>query len=85
MELIPPRSFKENLLYRAEVRKWAMRSEKNREWLMEKCRDDFFFWVETFCYLYEPRPEKGKPKVIPFIPWEHQREPFQIIIDCLGS
>jgi len=84
MELIPPRSFKENLLYRAEVRKWAMRSEKNREWLMEKCRDDFFFWVETFCYLYEPRPEKGKPKVIPFIPWEHQREPFQIIIDCLG-
>jgi hypothetical protein len=83
-KLVPPLTFKENIEYRVAVRRWAAKSPANRRWLMEKCKEDFFFWLETFAWIYEPRPVKGKPKVIPFIPWEHQREPIQVIIDNLG-
>jgi hypothetical protein len=82
--LTAPQSLKDNIKYRMDIRKWALQSEANRRWLIDKCSEDFFFWLETFCWIYEPRPEKDRPKQIPFIPWEHQREPIQKVVDNLG-
>ena len=82
--LVPPRTLRENIEYRVAVRRWALKSPVNRAWLMERCKEDFFFFVETFCWLYEPRPDEEADKEIPFIPWDHQREPIQTIIDNLG-
>lgn len=84
-DLIPPRTFKENIQYRYDVRKWALESKANRNWLIKKCREDFFFFCETFLFLYEPRPDAGGlPNIIPFIPWDHQRPAMQTILDNLG-
>ena len=82
--LTPPRSLKENLEYRHFIRQWAIKSKANREWLMERCRNDFIFFLETFCWIYEPRPESGRPEVIPFIPWTHQRPAIEEILLHLG-
>jgi len=80
-----PRKFRQNIQYRKEIRAWAMKSQANRDWLMEKCRKDFVFFIETFCWLIEPRPdESGKPQVIPFIPWTHQRPTIDAIVKNLG-
>lgn len=82
--LVPPRSFKENVRYRHAVRKWALKSKHNRNWLMKRCAQDFFFFCETFLWIYEPRPEQGRPNVIPFIPWDHQRPAMSVVIENLG-
>lgn len=82
--LAPPRSFRENVNYRMVIRRWAAKSKTNRDWLMKRCAEDFFFWLETFCWIFEPRPEAGRPQVIPFIPWDHQRPVMQLIVENLG-
>jgi hypothetical protein len=51
---------------------------------MNLCRDDVFFFFEAFLWLYEPRAPKGEPKVIPFIPWTHQRQTIKTIEDNCG-
>jgi hypothetical protein len=84
VRLIPPRSLRENVRYRIAVRRWALKSKANRDWLMKKCAQDFFFFCETFLWIYEPRPEEGKPNVIPFIPWDHQRPAMTVVIENLG-
>jgi hypothetical protein len=63
---------------------WALKSERNREYLRRRCKEDFFFFLETFAWLYEPRPEPGKSKVIPFIPWIHQRPVMRAFVKNLG-
>lgn len=73
MNLTPPQDPIANVLYRQQVRKWALKHKRNRDWLLKKCADDWFFWCETFAWLYEPRPEPGRKNVIPFIPWTHQK------------
>lgn len=83
-DLKPPREPVANLIYRKKLREWAVKSPKNRDWLLDKCKNEFFFFVESFCWLYEPRPEKNRPLVIPFIPWDHQYAPMRTILENLG-
>lgn len=84
MSLTPPREPVANVLYRQEVRKWALQSKANRKYLRDRCSEDWFFFAETFLWLFEPRPEKGRSNIIPFIPWDHQRPEIQKILDGLG-
>ncbi len=84
VRLLPTRSPRENVAYRIAVRRWALKSKANRDWLMKKCAQDFFFFCETFLWIYEPRPEEGKPNVIPFIPWDHQRPAMTVVVENLG-
>jgi len=51
---------------------------------MKRCRSDFFFFLETFAWLLEPRPEPGKSSIFPFIPWIHQRPVMRSILRNLG-
>jgi hypothetical protein len=82
--LVVPRQFRPNLAYREAIRLWALKSKANRDWLMERCKNDFFFFLESFCWIFEPRPEPGRPQVIPFIPWDHQRPIIVTILEHLG-
>lgn len=80
----PPAEPVANIQYRKELRKWALLSSRNRQWLLDRCGDDFFFWLESFAFLFEPRPAKDKAKILPFLPWPKQYEVMQTIIDNLG-
>jgi hypothetical protein len=82
--LIPPEQPVANVQYRQDVRKWALESQRNRDWLMDACRDDYMFWLKTFAFLYEPRPEKGRNPILPFIPWSSQIPLITAIRDNLG-
>jgi hypothetical protein len=84
VQLTPPKEPVKNVEYRKALRRWAIKSSVNREWLMEKCRTDFFFWLESFAWIFEPRPDKGRNSVIPFIPWVSQVPVFNTIREHLG-
>jgi len=85
VDLKPPEQQIANIQYRKAIRKWALRSPQNRDWLMKKSRDDFFFWIKTFCWLMEPRPEEGRKPVFAFIPWSMQYPFFQCLLDNYGK
>lgn len=84
-----PRTFRENIAYRVRMRERAVCDTGFRRALIQACRDDVLFFFSAFCWLYEPRPRKGAngrelPKMIPFIPWEHQIPAVQHMVASLG-
>lgn len=52
---------------------------QNNVWHM--CRMDTFFFLNTFAWLYEPRP---RPRILPFVLWPHQEPALATMERCLG-
>ena len=44
------------------------------------CAEDPFFYVNTFCWTYDPRKPR---KSMPFILWEFQQEALKEILSCV--
>lgn len=80
LDIAPPQEPVANVLYRKRLREWAIKSPANQKWIMQKCKRSFYFWLESFAWLYEPRPEPGRAPILPFIPWNHQRPVMDAII-----
>lgn len=72
-----PRTPAENVAYRMFLREAAAKDAVVRADILAACKEDVFFWLEAFAWLYEPRlfEDNGvpRPRVIPFLVWDHQR------------
>lgn len=58
-----------NLAYRSSLIHAADGDAGYQRELIKACRQDPLFWLNTFCFLFEPRP---RPQVLPCILWKHQ-------------
>jgi hypothetical protein len=72
-----PRDFESNIAYRLKLRERCVADAGFRRAMWTACKEDVLFFFSAFCWLYEPRPRRDStgrllPKMIPFIPWEHQ-------------
>jgi len=65
-----PKDTVENMRFRMFVWKWAAQSKEHRDWLMELCRRDILFWVNTFAWTHDPRG--SGPSELPFNTWDFQ-------------
>ncbi len=65
-----PKDRIQNLVFRETVLGKCQTDGRFREAMMEACRQDILFWVNCFCYIYEPR----KRQTYPWITWEFQDE-----------
>ena len=83
--LVPPKEPVANLLYRKQLRTWATESEANRKFILEKCQEDFFFWLNSFAWLYEPRAKGGRALELPFLEWPHQHDAFKMMLEHFGE
>ena len=63
-----PKDRTANLIYRIKVLKEAEHNKSLQKGLMELCRRDFFFWLNTFGWQFNP----DKREVGPFITWNRQ-------------
>lgn len=72
-ELIP-KDRGENLRWRAEVRERAMVDEQFRAGLAQMCADDPLFFINGFCWCFEPRNLPPAPRMLPFICWDDQEK-----------
>lgn len=84
-----PKDFEANLKYRIRLRERCAADEDFRRAVLQICKADFLYWVNSFCFGYEPRPRKdanGKPlpNQIPFITWPHQDLAVAKILPALG-
>ena len=72
-----PKDLPDNLRYRIAVLERAAEDLEFRAAMMGASKRDILFWLNTFCWLHEPRPARDKsgnelPQIIPFITWPHQ-------------
>lgn len=85
-----PKTLEANLRYRKKLRERAVEDPAFRAAMMQACKQDVLFWLNAFCWLYEPRVMRGAdgkklPQVIPFITWEHQDPVILTIRENLGE
>lgn len=85
---IAPRDLEENIKYRLALLRWVTAigedddvHEARRELVWQMCKEDPFFYFDTFVTTYNPR--LASPSV-PFILYDYQREAMAEMIDCLG-
>ena len=82
-----PKDLKGNLQYRHKVLEAAARDESIQMALIRGCREDFLYFVNVFCWLYEPRSSEllGGSHVIPFITYDYQDTAFKKMQKAYGD
>lgn len=57
-----------------------------RRELREACAEDCLFFLQVFCWLYEPRvTAPGYPKKIPFVTFTCQDRAVETLIQAIGQ
>ena len=75
----PPPDLNANRQRRLKILDECNRDPAFRAAIYEKCKRDFKFWAETFCWAYDDfSPDR---RVIPLVLWQFQWEMAQVIID----
>lgn len=83
--IIWPRAPKANLAYRLKIREKADGNPSFQRQVVSLARQDILFFVNTFCWLFEPRPRPGQKNIIPFCSYEYQDRIFMEILKYLGK
>lgn len=81
-----PKGLKENLEYRRDLLKWADTNERQRV-IFTACQKDILFFINVFCWLYEPRSSRLRgttSNVIPFLTYGYQDRDFIKMNKALG-
>lgn len=77
-------SIDSNIQTRLQLVAEALKNDTFRHVVYEKCKNNFFFWLEFFCWTYDPRPDVPMP-VMPFIPFEYQVLDSKKIINSIKT
>jgi len=78
-----PKTLKGNLEFRLDVLKHGQSSKRAAHELWMMCSRDMLFFVNTFCWIYEPR--KPDRPVVPFITYEYQDQALLDIEEAIGN
>lgn len=82
-----PKDRAKNLRFRIAVRERCLVDADYRAAIKQMCEQDVLLWMQLFCFVFEPRKEKGrknKPRILPFILWPHQEENGKIAEQLWG-
>lgn len=83
-----PKDRAENIKYRQRLHQMLTTGggRGSLDQIKEACRRDPLFFINTFCWTYDPREEdKGGNPVIPFITFDLQDEMIHEIFESLGK
>ncbi len=74
-----PKLKDENLFYRASLISDADNDKQLQAAIYEQCKKDILYWINAYCWIYEPRQEQYKQlgfdtPHLPFITWDYQDE-----------
>lgn len=86
---VPGKDPADVMAWRIELRTACAQDSQVRSAVRRVCKEDPLYWLNAFCFLFEPRPryENGveMPKIIPFITWPHQDKVIKEICENLGK
>jgi hypothetical protein len=79
-----PKGLAENLKFRRALLDDASRDPRMADQLRLMCAEDLLFYVNTFCWTYDPRLiAEGLVPVTPFITYPFQDEAMLELVDCV--
>lgn len=78
-----PKSLQANLEYREKILTAAQSSKQLQSELWTMCSRDPLFYVNSFCFVFEPRSQTQKE--IPFITWKYQDVTIETLIEAMGK
>ena len=88
-----PKTRHENTLFRANLLSEADKDKQTQSAIYDICRsgnDGLLFWINNFCWIYEPRPEQynqlgyDQPHLL-FLTWDFQDDTILWIKDRIES
>lgn len=79
-----PRDPKLNLEWRRLVYNSCIGNPSLQAGMVEACRRDVLFWINTFVWQYNPNPLEGS-EIGPFITWGFQDEAILELQDCIKN
>ena len=77
-----PKDFDQNLAFREEILRESLHDESYQSALLQMCADDPLFYVNAFCWTYDPRRE---PSSVPFITYEFQDQAMNDVWQGIGE
>jgi len=81
-----PKGFDANLAFRKECLEMAGRDRGAARELKGMCASDMLFYVNAFCWTYDPRNEARKlPAVVPFITYPFQDRAMLAMQECVET
>lgn len=75
-----PKNIEENKEFRLDMWEKAEDSDELKTLLIDKCREDDIFFIDTYCWTFDPRISSPK---IPFILYPRQEAFIYKLNDCL--
>ena len=81
----PPRTLEANIAFRRKLIAAARDDDEHVENLWKICARDQLFFINSFCFLHEPRPGFQASKVIPFITYDAQNIALMMFRDAMGQ
>jgi hypothetical protein len=79
-----PKDLAGNLQFRRMMVEWGDRGEQEAHTIVEMCRRDYLFWLNTFGWTVDPKNCPDSP-IRPFITYEFQDAVFLSCQDALGK
>jgi len=77
----PPKERNANAVFRKELTQKAEYSLAARKDVIERCTNDLLFWINSFCWLYEPRDVAE----LPWITYPYQDPALLKLAECIGK
>ena len=73
-----PKSAADNVRWRMHALERGAKDPAAAHALTEECRRDVLFWVNTFCWTYDPRT---KSRIVPFVTYPYQDDALRRIVE----
>ena len=81
---IVPREYEANVRFRRELRALLRKSAPGRRAVWLACRDDFLFFVNAFCWQFNPKKKSGD-EIGPFLTFPAQEVAAEKIVWCIEN
>jgi len=81
-----PKDIGANMAFRRELLQMTNSDQKAAIQLKKMCGEDLLFYVNAFCWTYDPRPDKtfyGNVSKVPFITYDFQDDAMLKIVNCV--
>src|ERR1019366_1516657 len=79
--LLVPKGIEENYRYRLAILEQAKGDEAFQRGLLEVCKNDILFWINTFAWQFNP--EHFGEETGPFLTWPFQEEAIRDLLEAI--
>ena len=77
-----PKEMEANLAFRKDIIAFGNQGTKEKNTLLSMCRNDIMFYINTFCWTYDPRL---KVSTVPFLTYPYQDDAILKIIESVDK